>query len=67
LLSTVLMTFYRLIPVAAIASFLAFASLASGQSGSTVVIDAGHGGFDRGGVPGQRIAEKDKTLDVAGL
>jgi N-acetylmuramoyl-L-alanine amidase len=29
------------------------------------VIDAGHGGFDRGGVPGQRIAEKDKTLDVA--
>jgi N-acetylmuramoyl-L-alanine amidase len=35
------------------------------QTGSTIVIDAGHGGFDRGGVPGQRIAEKDKTLDVA--
>jgi len=31
----------------------------------TIVIDAGHGGFDRGGVPGQRISEKDKTLDVA--
>ena len=31
----------------------------------TVVVDAGHGGFDRGGVPGQRISEKDKTLDVA--
>ncbi|MEP7071122.1 MAG: N-acetylmuramoyl-L-alanine amidase [Verrucomicrobiota bacterium] len=31
----------------------------------TVVIDAGHGGFDRGGGPGQRIPEKDKTLDVA--
>lgn len=31
----------------------------------TVVLDAGHGGFDRGGVPGQRISEKDKTLDVA--
>lgn len=29
------------------------------------MIDAGHGGFDRGGVPGQRISEKDKTLDVA--
>jgi N-acetylmuramoyl-L-alanine amidase len=44
---------------------MVLASLASGQSRSTVVIDAGHGGFDRGGVPGQRIAEKDKTLDVA--
>jgi N-acetylmuramoyl-L-alanine amidase len=31
----------------------------------TIVIDAGHGGFDRGGVPGQRISEKDKCLDVA--
>lgn len=32
---------------------------------STVVIDAGHGGHDRGGIPGQRIAEKTMTLDVA--
>ena len=31
----------------------------------TVVIDAGHGGFDRGGIPGQRIPEKEMTLDVA--
>src|SRR5713101_4398897 len=30
-----------------------------------VVIDAGHGGFDRGGIHGQRIAEKNMTLDVA--
>lgn len=30
-----------------------------------VVIDAGHGGFDRGGIPGQRVAEKDIALDVA--
>ena len=30
-----------------------------------VVIDAGHGGHDRGGIPGQRVAEKDMTLDVA--
>src|SRR5438874_4981077 len=39
----------------------------SGGNGSpvTVVIDAGHGGYDRGGIPGQRIAEKDMTLDVA--
>lgn len=32
---------------------------------STVVIDAGHGGSDRGGSPGQRIAEKPYTLDIA--
>jgi N-acetylmuramoyl-L-alanine amidase len=31
----------------------------------TVVIDAGHGGYDRGGIPGQRIPEKEMTLDVA--
>src|SRR5215470_11852199 len=31
----------------------------------TVVIDAGHGGFDRGGIPGQRVAEKGMNLDVA--
>jgi N-acetylmuramoyl-L-alanine amidase len=47
-----------------VVSFLACASIAFGQAG-TVVLDAGHGGFDRGGVPGQRISEKDKTLDVA--
>jgi N-acetylmuramoyl-L-alanine amidase len=32
---------------------------------STVVIDAGHGGHDRGGIPGQKVAEKDLALDVA--
>lgn len=31
----------------------------------TVVIDAGHGGVDRGGGPGQRIPEKPYTLDTA--
>ena len=56
---------YRLVAVLAIAGFMALASFARGQSRSTVVIDAGHGGYDRGGVPGQRISEKDKTLDVA--
>src|SRR6266542_5900376 len=42
-------------------------SPASQSSGSppTVVIDAGHGGHDRGGIPGQRVAEKNMTLDVA--
>ena len=32
---------------------------------NTVVIDAGHGGHDRGGIPGQKIAEKPLALDVA--
>jgi N-acetylmuramoyl-L-alanine amidase len=31
----------------------------------TVVLDAGHGGHDRGGVPGDPYAEKIYTLDVA--
>src|SRR5206468_9141922 len=35
------------------------------SSPTTVVIDAGHGGYDRGGIPGQRVSEKDMTLDVA--
>jgi N-acetylmuramoyl-L-alanine amidase len=42
-------------------------SRTSGSSSSpiTVVIDAGHGGHDRGGIPGQSVPEKDMTLDVA--
>src|SRR4029434_10931606 len=45
----------------------AHARRASKDSGSstTVVIDAGHGGHDRGGIPGQRVSEKEMTLDVA--
>ena len=31
----------------------------------TIVIDAGHGGHDRGGMPGQRVPEKAYALDVA--
>jgi N-acetylmuramoyl-L-alanine amidase len=38
---------------------------AASDSSTTVVIDAGHGGRDRGGIPGQRIAEKEITLEVA--
>jgi len=53
------------------AIFLALFSLhstaprSSGRNYSNVVIDAGHGGFDRGGVPGQRVPEKAMALDVA--
>jgi N-acetylmuramoyl-L-alanine amidase len=54
-------------------TFLAYSSYAAKSSSSsggdsspiTVVIDAGHGGYDRGGIPGQRVSEKDMTLDVA--
>lgn len=45
---------------------IALTSVASAQTRyNTVVIDAGHGGFDRGGIPGQRVLEKNMTLDVA--
>ena len=54
---------HRFIFAAAAAGFIALASLASGQR--TIVVDAGHGGPDRGGVPYQRIGEKGMTLDVS--
>src|SRR3954463_10567194 len=57
------MNFSRLI-FSTFAGLIALAAPAFGQS-RTIVVDAGHGGCDRGGVPGQRISEKDKTLDVA--
>ena len=50
--------------LSAVAGMTLLGASAFGQS-RTIVIDAGHGGYDRGGVPGQRISEKDKTLDVA--
>src|SRR5438270_13951226 len=62
--SVFFMNRFRFTFISASAGFLALAASAFGQS-RTVVIDAGHGGYDRGGVPGQRISEKDKTLDVA--
>src|SRR6266513_6351462 len=64
----------RLLPAAlSIASVVCGTSSAAsrstaGQSASSStaeVIDAGHGGFDRGGIPGQRIPEKEMTLDGA--
>jgi N-acetylmuramoyl-L-alanine amidase len=57
------MNLSRLI-LSAVAGVTILSTSAFGQS-RTIVIDAGHGGYDRGGVPGQRISEKDKTLDVA--
>ena len=50
--------------ISSAALLLASASLAT-SSFSTVVIDPGHGGFDRGGIPGQRVPEKNVALDTA--
>jgi N-acetylmuramoyl-L-alanine amidase len=49
---------------------IALVTASSGQvraasSFSTVVIDPGHGGFDRGGIPGQIVPEKMVALDTA--
>ena len=63
---------FRLFAFSLLIAFLgtlstAHARRASKDSGSstTVVIDAGHGGYDRGGIPGQSVSEKEMTLDVA--
>src|SRR5438105_13509417 len=52
-----------------IVCFVAVTALASSAAAqtrfTTIVIDPGHGGFDRGGIPGQRVLEKNMTLDVA--
>jgi N-acetylmuramoyl-L-alanine amidase len=58
----------RLISIAmvvALLTLLAPTAWPASRNYSTVVIDAGHGGFDRGGIPGQRVPEKDMALDVA--
>jgi N-acetylmuramoyl-L-alanine amidase len=49
----------------ALGTFLMTSPRAAARRFSTVVIDAGHGGFDRGGIPGQRVSEKIMALDVA--
>jgi N-acetylmuramoyl-L-alanine amidase len=45
---------------------IALASTAPAQTRfTTIVLDPGHGGFDRGGIPGQRVLEKNMNLDVS--
>ena len=61
--------FVLLLAAGLLTTFLACSSYAARSSDysspTTVVIDAGHGGHDRGGIPGQRVSEKEMTLDVA--
>lgn len=66
-LLTLLPTRWRLANLKLVAC--AFAALAISLPGAyaqsrTIVLDAGHGGHDRGGVPRQRVSEKMMTLDV---
>jgi N-acetylmuramoyl-L-alanine amidase len=51
--------------VAVAGLLLCFASGYLNAAPAVVVIDPGHGGQDRGGIPGQRLAEKIFTLDTA--
>jgi len=51
--------------VLVLAGCLLLADPLRAASFSTVVIDAGHGGFDRGGIPSNIIPEKGVALDVA--
>ncbi len=46
-------------------AMVSFGATQARAQSRTIVVDAGHGGFDRGGVPRQRIGEKQLTLDVA--
>ncbi|MBO0696063.1 MAG: N-acetylmuramoyl-L-alanine amidase [Verrucomicrobia bacterium] len=64
---------FPLFPSGLLIAFLACAPLSTAEArpdpkdsdATTIVIDAGHGGYDRGGIPGQQVAEKEMTLDVA--
>jgi N-acetylmuramoyl-L-alanine amidase len=49
----------------AIAFFVIAEHARADGSFSTVVIDPGHGGFDRGGIPDQSVPEKMVALDTA--
>lgn len=49
-------------------AFLSAALLATSlavNAAPVIVVDAGHGGHDRGGMPGQKVPEKNHTLSVA--
>jgi N-acetylmuramoyl-L-alanine amidase len=48
-------------------AWLLLVATAPGAKAATVVLDAGHGGHDLGGVPGQRYIEKHAALRIAKL
>ena len=59
------MTNLSLVRVSLFFLFLLTISASAVARPAVVVIDPGHGGHDRGGMPGQRLAEKGFTLDTA--
>ncbi len=56
---------WRLRRMAVVCLALLFGATMAASAFTTVVIDPGHGGHDRGGIPGQVLAEKTYALDVA--
>ena len=48
-----------------LSAFLCWCALSTGAQAGTVILDAGHGGHDPGGIPRQRYLEKSAALDVA--
>ena len=48
--------------IALAASLIAISAAHAGFS--TVIVDPGHGGYDLGGIPGQRVKEKIIALDI---
>src|SRR6059058_3764781 len=58
------MRMLRLLCWVAVLSAMASVAASAQTRYTTIVIDAGHGGFDRGGIPGQRVPEKAMNLDV---
>jgi N-acetylmuramoyl-L-alanine amidase len=59
------MSSYRSLGIVALIALLFGGVGAEAESFSTVVIDPGHGGFDLGGISGQRVPEKVVALDTA--
>lgn len=55
----------RLCWLAMLFAVIAICATSAHAQTKTVIIDAGHGGHDRGGVPGQKVSEKMMTLDVS--
>jgi N-acetylmuramoyl-L-alanine amidase len=65
LLGNCLMTNLFLVRASLFCLFSLITSAIAVARPAVVVIDPGHGGHDRGGMPGQRLAEKGFTLDTA--
>ncbi|RFC42568.1 MAG: N-acetylmuramoyl-L-alanine amidase [Verrucomicrobia bacterium] len=57
--------FWSCFPRVACLALLAALGFSLPVGAATIVLDPGHGGHDPGGIPGQRVSEKQAALDVA--